>query len=529
MSLMAALAAGCSSDDIVDDGGKKPGTDPNGKAYVALNIMMPNTNGNRAGENFDAGVPGEYKVNDVTVTYFASADGTNPKFTRTYNAEELGITVTGTNDITSKVTLPVEVVPFSGTAYALVEINNPGITVNAANNKEVENITDVAYFTGNSKDDFFMTNTVMKDGTYLAQVTTSDTKDAAIANAPNNAIYVERAVGKVNLCVATETGWGTTAGKEKTYTIQSGVNANATVEISAWKLDITNKKMFPIRKFAGTSNTDWNQSDFGRLYGSAEYRTYWAQDPNYDNYDPLTPGNGSAENFKFITSDSEITNSVGVWGSASILPGNEYCLENTFDTKHQKQDETTRVLVKAVYTPAKVGFSTGNDWFSLASSTEPYTETEIKNMIKTALNTTDDVTLNFTSTGKKEKITTSSFTVGSNATSDADVSKVVAAIGETISYYKGGVCYYPIRIKHFGDVCPWTYDNYLDGSKEKEYLGRYGVVRNNWYQIRIKSISQPGSPEIPTPSTDQDDVKDNYLDAQINILDWAVRNQDVIL
>ncbi|MBR2035692.1 MAG: Mfa1 fimbrilin C-terminal domain-containing protein, partial [Prevotella sp.] len=98
------------------------------------------------------------------------------------------------------------------------------------------------------------------------------------------------------------------------------------------------------------------------------------------------------------------------------------------------------------------------------------------------------------------------------------------------------ICYYEARIKHFGDTStPWSKGETVnDGAQKHE--GRYGVVRNNWYELNVTGISAIGSAEIPTDEpTDPtnpdnpDDEQDQYIAFQINILSWAKRTQDVEL
>ena len=97
-------------------------------------------------------------------------------------------------------------------------------------------------------------------------------------------------------------------------------------------------------------------------------------------------------------------------------------------------------------------------------------------------------------------------------------------IGE-IRYYKDGECYYYTQaIKHFGQ------DYKLGDDKEDpKYLGRYGVVRNNWYELTINSVSGPGEPEITPPDGGHVDDEEGYIKCTINILSWAKRSQDVDL
>ena len=61
-------------------------------------------------------------------------------------------------------------------------------------------------------------------------------------------------------------------------------------------------------------------------------------------------------------------------------------------------------------------------------------------------------------------------------------------------------------------------------------LGRYGVLRNNWYELSVNSVSGPGYPDVPKVNpTDPDDVNDQYINVEVKILDWAMRKQVIDL
>lgn len=63
-----------------------------------------------------------------------------------------------------------------------------------------------------------------------------------------------------------------------------------------------------------------------------------------------------------------------------------------------------------------------------------------------------------------------------------------------------------------------------------KYLGRYGVLRNNWYEVVVNSISDPGSPVVPEIDPNiPDDVNDFYISVSVNILSWAKRVHNVDL
>lgn len=518
MSLMAALAVGCSSDDIVDDGTKNPGT-AEGQAYIGVSISLPVSRPGMRGirgtrstnDDYEAGAANEYKVNTLTIRYLDN-DGTE-KQSFEYDAADLNWEPSSATGITTTAVLPVEKVGFTGTAYALVEINSPW-EASIAGNAVVENIT-ASHLTGAKKDDFFMTNTVWKDGHYLVPVTTSDTKDKAQSLAATHTIYVERAAAKVQLNVVEGDGWNTSI-----YTIPDGqTNAGAAINIQNWVLDVTNKSMFPIRKFGGTNS--YPSESYARLYSvnNADFRTYWAEDPNYSAY----VNNG----FNVITEYPAKPNN---------LDGVEYCAENTFDVKNQCQNQTTRALIKAEYTPA--GMQAGASWFTIGNSSTALNATTLAERIKKAAGAANDAVVELIDdafTAGQEEFNNTMFTIGGETPNPETLNKVKNALGK-VTTYKNGVCYYVVRIKHFGDeICPWGeaygYEEYKkggDGMSEK-YLGRYGVVRNNWYKVTINSVSQPGDPTIPELTDKQDDEHNNYLQSTVKILDWAVRNQGVDL
>ena len=57
-------------------------------------------------------------------------------------------------------------------------------------------------------------------------------------------------------------------------------------------------------------------------------------------------------------------------------------------------------------------------------------------------------------------------------------------------------------------LTPWNSGDPTYGTGEvakKKYLGRYGMVRNNWYELQVNSISNPGSPDVPEVNPDTPD------------------------
>jgi len=78
--------------------------------------------------------------------------------------------------------------------------------------------------------------------------------------------------------------------------------------------------------------------------------------------------------------------------------------------------------------------------------------------------------------------------------------------------------------------------------RDANYLGRYGMVRNNWYTIRLGAIAKIGSATVPNVNRDKptnpdpddpenpehpdDELEEAYIKARVNILSWAKRVQE---
>jgi len=153
-----------------------------------------------------------------------------------------------------------------------------------------------------------------------------------------------------------------------------------------------------------------------------------------------------------------------------------------------------------------------------------------------------------------------------------DVAAILAAsrTNTTKFYlYKDGVSYYTMRIAHFGgsDInsgdknfqngeTPWSapsaaYNNYaliypMNGqsvhtspinygaSRAAAWLGRWSIVRNNWYVLDIKKVEGLGSP-VPEDysgtgignTPDDNPGREYYIAAEVHILPWAKRYQSV--
>lgn len=555
----ASMFAACS--DNLDDTGSGGVGGTSDKGYIRVALNLPTTSGvnsRAANDNFNNGIEAEYKVNDAILVLFTGGSEAGATYSQAFDITPALQSGPGSNEnITTRyTTASIEInKPASGNVYGLVILNNNGLfqvktgtselqwkaTENTAysnfsgnlstlNNTSyaIANVTTIANST-ETTGGFLMTNAPKADKkgteaqtsqnvTTLVQLTVRDNKDAADAAAPDE-IYVERAVAKTTAKVDAN---------GSTLTVTEGDFKNATVEFQGWSLNTTNKTTYLVRNvndwrtWANYSMPiDATAGSGNRFFGNdaAFYRVYWAIDPNYNSKDKT---NLSTYEPNSTISWTAIDNSSTASGSEHP----QYCLENTTSESYMLETELTGVLFKAKFTPD--GATDGSNFFMLANKSEIYTEENFVNLVNTILGAVTISASNISGEGgtytTKETVASWLSITEENAQNLLNDSR----IGGDIKFYKGGVCYYySAFIKHFGDdLTPFTSSPYTpDG-----HLGRYGVVRNNWYELNITKVTGPGSPEIPEPDDEKTpDDTESWIRCAINVLSWAKRSQDVEL
>lgn len=555
LAVLAAMTASCSSNNELVNGGNGSGENETGTAYASFKINLPTTSGTRADDSkqgtpsFEQGTTAEYEVKNGTILIF---DATTDKFV---TSADLG-TMNPWTDVKADgvttaaiATVKLSDVSVTGNYNALVLLNN-NTTDNAT--KKVTLPTTADTYATWSKDVLKANaaNYVSTDGIFMANApmyseTSEPTTLVKIKNvcaSPEEAqakaatvVYVERGLAKVTMQNFADDG----------YDIADGTYADGKVAIKNWQLDVTNMSTFPVHQ-TGTLKTSWaeiwNTPRFYDKTSTAFKRVYWGVDPNYNNSDYQTLANCKTA-FNMITKDKV----VGEAGNAHP----QYCLENTFDLNNMKQGQTTRVVFKAVFTPKN--FTTGQTFYKIGNNTDIWKEADLETQIHTvavtAMGITDaaeqakyvvklDATDNNIS-GKagQHLVEKCNITYTGDATSslvtDDIVNKINDKLGlsaETgISTYLNGEAYYIARIKHFNELTPWTPGTGY-GTDNAAFLGRYGVLRNNWYELSVNKVSGLGYPDVPeVKPTVPDDENDQYINVSVKILDWAKRSQSVDL
>lgn len=496
---------------------------------------------------------------------------------------------TTTNQVTSteRLTKSVNGETVGANLYALVVLNKNGVIAPQAdhtlkvngteffgNFAELQKTIVKGNVTAFNKDGFFMTNAPLASvqggivDPAAASITTlvkiNDVVYSREDDARNNPaadIYVERGVAKVTMHSKAKTTL-----TDKVY--QDPMNT-VSYTIDAWGLDITNNTSYFSRvpsitwnslksdratstsyRFIGKTNMDDNAG----TGATGLFRTYWGEDPNYD----AAPATGAFnELIANPTADAtkNIANLFNAFGDDNPL----YCMENTFDVDNMKQDRSTRVVVRAKLSSAS--FTDGEDFYTVnGEKATLYSKANLEKMIKKAIFDNAEVQNFITNNGGSAspagitvtlsaranatgEVTVESFdfTIGSAAFDDpAKKAAVLTAVNgqlQHITCYKDGYAYYPIIIKHFGnDDTPWGLDkdNTITGTNiypttgagaDANYLGRYGVLRNNWYDLEVNSIRTIGSAVVPSRDDKYDDELNQYISVKINILSWAKRTQ----
>ena len=581
-AMVAAALSGCSNSDEVDT---NPEVQPGGEGYVGFSIQLPTTSSSatRVNDEFDDGdvKPDEYKVHNATMFIFKGSNEADATFVKAYkmNVNTFKADGTATDQCTtegivsSKITKPQTETGENIYAYIMINSNDMiNTTTKTIDEKSYDGKTFKDFSklelsnVGNLTTGMVMTNAPVASkmggasdptGATLTTLTKLDpnkifaTQAAAEAN-PAGDVYMERAAVKVTVKTASLSGTITTPGESVTYNhasikwALSNVNTvyyNTRQMNSSW-LGYNAQGISSEPNIEGIPNAATKYRFVsGSPIHTGVFRTYWGTDVNYDTDATLTVP---------VSVDKNPDESV-------------YTFENTFDVDHQVAKNTTGVAVSATFNDGKSFYtaSTYGDNKILQEPTSSVSGEKIQEYIMTYLcnnyskfkawydqNSKNRITVTMNNSNPSEaKVETVTKATGAeDLPSDFGETEIKDAVDKIIfKYYEKGVAYYNVLIKHFGDdETPWDRKNHTDNNIEgvykkinktsltneqsdNNYLGRYGVVRNNWYQIEITDIRQIGSPVIVTPSTDPDDNVDNYLSVKIHITPWAVRKQSVIL
>ena len=576
LAFAALMLGACSSDDIAE-GPPQSGPEWNaeGQGYINLAINLPSQPASRANDNYDDGTPEEYDVKDATLILFS--DG---KVNSAYSMD-LNFALDGSSDnITTTARITQQINSMTGTIEALVVLNNNGVftvgengalTVGAVAGDGIGMSLDelnkaISDKIGTNRNwhnnGFLMSNAVLATAPGGANASTGSAKtlvpidatkicdtEAEASNNPAANIYVERAEAKVTV---TNSLTGTTTD-----------GSNMAYEIDGWCLDNTNNTSKLVRTVNGfdtwkrlASNAVTAPADLYRFVGETSvgtnvagnetyYRIYWGDDYNYSSTaaGALTTVGGQTVADGSLISD---------------IDGNtpQYCFENTTNLETMLENNCTRVVVKASFNGGKPFYTVDGDRATVWTAEDAEAEAASRIVAdlafqawartnvqagQTLLSTDLEVTLSDEAgVAEVEAVTlTEDGQAKLNADADFATANAVDLGNENIDlkYYANGEAYYSVWVSHFGeDGTPWNGDeaqtpaagNVYPGG-DQNYLGRWGMLRNNWYEVKLTGIRSLGEPTVSKATGDTIDKLESFISARINVLSWTKREQSAEL
>lgn len=570
LAVIAAMTASCSGNEDLGTAGPGTGTNETGVGYATFTINLPSVSGTRAadagGAEMDEGTAKEYAVKSATALIFQKygSDEGSCKFVESVDlptaaadwTDDTTIGITTTKKLVAKLTN----VDTKNQYYVLVLLNNNkktggvkvalptvGQSYNEWNSKILTpSVDDLA-----ADNDFYMANAPLKGTASPTTLVTINkehiysSKEKAEAGTSAATVYVERGVAKMSV---TDPTTKTVIDKATNKTTQS------TVEFNNWALDITNKKTYAVHNIDGLS-TDFSDIWTTPRFIGTNSRVYWGKDPNYNLAELNTADDVNdkkrKEEFNFIDATSKIDKDFGETNPV-------YCLENTFNLANMYQGQTTRVIFKATYTPKDDAGNPLADkdgtFYTIGNMTTILKAAALETAVNTAATSVlPGCTVDYTNLKQEGShvITLADIkdSTGTTLVADTDYNgktgtQIVKEINDKlglidgaghaeamvgINTYAQGVTYYIARVKHFGSLTPWNSGESY-GTDNLKYLGRYGMLRNNWYELTVGNVYGPGYPGVPPVDPNQpDDENEKYLSVSVKILSWAKRSDTVDL
>ena len=359
-----------------------------------------------------------------------------------------------------------------------------------------------------------MTNSEVSKQTLVTSASGKEVDDAGQEMSSGEAVNlleidIERVVSKVTFDNT----------DNQSFEVKSGNDVIASAELQGVSLINLNKKMYLVKEKdqAVSPTASWT----GYFY---------VKDPNYDR--TLT---GAADEATWLTDNfSQSRAETFVGPNAAKL----YCPENTMGNNGvaQQNGQTTGVVYKVKYTPeADKGFSV-----LAKDGTDTYSQIYAKLLEGTSYDDDITETMFTTATGsdgsfyeyngfifKNLNAAILYYTIDKAASKTTDDSNIGTINGSFVSNkastpadvhtYSEGYCYYTAWIKHNPN-----------GSHME--AGKFGTVRNHWYELAVTAIKGLGSYE-PTyeKADDHDEEAKANIQVEAKIKKWVLVKQDVTL
>lgn len=477
--LATTALVSCSNDDVVDPGVQGPDMEM-GNGYMSFKLKMPKSINSRANGDLAVGTQKESKVEAALALLFDSNDKVVTAKTLSWTGLSASF-ADKSSDAFKVDTTATKILVVANPTDAIMKIGKVNATLATIKGAlTIKNVSELA-----TTDKFVMSNYKLIDCKKFIVVgevgdTENDIKQEAMDKPVE--VPVDRLVAKVTL------------------TVGSSLNENAIVSVDGWALNVTNNKYLLLPDTCTVS-------DYAGVSNAAEVAKYlYTKDTNF--------GNSSSWDFKTYSAEYKTDNELQSLATSSSL----YCTENTMQAVDQLHKYTTQAVLKVKFIPKKdvegVALTDGDSWFRFEGRT--YSAASIK---AAALAAADNSALKKAAAAFVKATKATDFAAAVDAVTE-NTSVLVKNTG--IEYFHHGYSYYQVMIRH---------NEYNDNIMT---LGRYGVVRNNWYTLKVTSVSEAGSSYPKDPETEifTDETKDDspsYISVKITVKPWTTWTQNVEL
>lgn len=540
LACAALMMSACSSDDAGNGNGNQGVAGET--QYLAVNIVNVGATPTRAAvPGYEDGTTEESKIKKIRF-YFFHADGSAYKLegptvgtVENYLEKDITDTDMGTADGTGTVgAITKAILVINGTtkkapASVIAVVNPQSLTSLGTDAKTLNELTNTLtgsqFYTVATKDQFVMTNSVyVEAGRTVCPVTVAGHIGTNADDAKTKAIdiYAERVVAKVDADLQGGSLVANTAGTSK-YGMKVGTYGASTdiyAVIDGWGVADENDNAY-VEKHITNSWTDtglgittWTTSDY--------HRSFWGTSPAF--------AAGSPTNHKFVDYKAQ---------HGDVL----YTLPNTPTTAVAAADVYKNDLTKFLVTATLRYQDATGTWQNAEICKYQGVEYLGINALKEAIATTYNMYYKKVGSDYTPiQAADVEFTTTGTSLKDYEVSPVLKT---TETYYKkdassadgytaltasDNISKYPAEVRTDGKVYYFIPISHLATDAAK--VGYYGVVRNHWYKVNVKSLNGFGTPvydekKIIDPTIPEDQA--TYLAAKINVLQWRVVSQDVNL
>ena len=550
VSLLAVAAlASCSKENDENpevDGGKNYDV-----AYVSISMTNPKTTGTRASSEQPSS-SAESKINELYVITFNSGKDVLKNVDGDF-VTVLGSGTFGTNSGVTTPNTPIKV--GTATKYLLV-VANPGAVLK----NRLDNIAEGATYATINAMITVPTQTGKPSNAYLVEEVVH-TNGCAMINAgffddsdgdPANHAWKDECLLDVSDKIVLAKDH-----KTETQALNAAKSNPATLEIErlAAKLEVMIGSPLEVGPFDDDTNASLGQFDFGNwtidYYNSlmfpfakktttASSHTAGFYKSNFYTVDPNFTTAGGSEYLTGLVKnvlDATTREPKVEWVSNSTVAGEncKYCIENTMDEGFQKFGAATRLVLKGKYAPWPVGdFTLGEDWYRLPNGTNSVNFKSFADLL--AAYTPAKAKAEADRTAQEKLLVTAcelfytQIQPALTINDPGDFASLTQAILDANNIPNGGeqtkeegcIYWYPKSLNYY--YYEIRHDNAANDHME---YGKYGVVRNNYYTLKLTKVNGNGTPWYPGGGPEDPDEEEDidklgaYLHFEIKVAPWV--------